>query len=272
MNEEGQAQRPQEGQTSPEQGVGEFSTAVEISRRVGSILDAVEAEAQRLREDARSEAADYLAQARQRADELVAERQRRIAEISDDLIAKSEAVVSRLEDAAPVRQGFENLVRALGDAAERLAYETGPGAGETGPSAYADVPPGAPPPPAQPVPGPLEPALDHPPPFEDPPADPGAPAAGFPPQPHPARAPSRPGWQNQGPPPAADPAGSGAWQDLDDARMEAIQMASTGGTRGAVREHLHRGLGAPEAGAILDEIFGPGSGEDARVPWTAGPR
>jgi ElaB/YqjD/DUF883 family membrane-anchored ribosome-binding protein len=88
--------------------------APEISRRVGSILDAVEREAARLREESREEAARYAESARRHVDGLVAERQHRIAELSDELIAKSEAVVARLDDAAPVRQGFENLVRALG--------------------------------------------------------------------------------------------------------------------------------------------------------------
>jgi ElaB/YqjD/DUF883 family membrane-anchored ribosome-binding protein len=88
--------------------------APEISRRVGSILDAVEREAARLREESRAEAARYAESARRHVDDLVAERQRRIAELSDELIAKSEAVVARLDDAAPVRQGFENLVRARG--------------------------------------------------------------------------------------------------------------------------------------------------------------
>jgi cell division septum initiation protein DivIVA len=102
----------------------EFAGAPEISRRVSAILDAVELEAQRLREEAREEAARYLEQAKVRADGLVAERQRRIAVVSDELLAKAEAVAGRLDDAAPVRAGFENLVRALGDAAERLARET----------------------------------------------------------------------------------------------------------------------------------------------------
>ena len=87
--------------------------APEISRRVGSILDAVEREASRLRDEAQAEAARYGENARRHADGLVAERQRRISELSDELIAKSEAVVARLDDAAPVRQGFENLVRQL---------------------------------------------------------------------------------------------------------------------------------------------------------------
>jgi hypothetical protein len=96
------------------------SLASEISLRVGAILDAVEREATRLRDEARADAAVYLEDARRRADSLVEQRRLRIAELSDELVAKSEAVVSRLEDAEPVRSGFENLVRALGDAAERL--------------------------------------------------------------------------------------------------------------------------------------------------------
>ncbi|KAA0274960.1 MAG: hypothetical protein EDQ89_01080, partial [Acidobacteria bacterium] len=99
--------------------------ASEISRRVAAVLDAVEREAGRLREEARIDAMRQLDDARRRADELVAERQRRIAAVSDELLSKSEAVVARLEDAEPVRAGFENLVRALGDAAERLAREAG---------------------------------------------------------------------------------------------------------------------------------------------------
>ena len=101
---------------------GEVSMA-EISRRVNAILDSVEHEAALLREQARSDAADCLEDARRRADSLVAERRQRIADLSDELVAKSEAVISRLDDAEPVRNGFENLVRALGDAAERLALE-----------------------------------------------------------------------------------------------------------------------------------------------------
>ena len=117
--------RPARTTIRPPRGPRTFGRApAEISRRVGSILDAVEREAQRLRAEAREEADRYLEDAQRRADDLVAERQRRIAALSDELIAKAEAVVGRLDDAAPVREGFENLVRALGDAAERLARET----------------------------------------------------------------------------------------------------------------------------------------------------
>ena len=115
MADEGKAPPPR-GSTPGPAGA-ELGSASEISRRVGSILDAVEREAARLRAEARQEAALYCDYAKRRADALVDERRRRIAEISDELVGKSEAVVSRLDEAAPVRQGFENLVRALGGAA-----------------------------------------------------------------------------------------------------------------------------------------------------------
>ena len=109
----------------------------------------------------------YLEDARLRADALVAERQRRIAVVSDELLAKAEAVVARLDDAAPVREGFENLVRALAVAAERLARETDGGSQ------------GQPPPPAR--------STEY------------APGRHFGGQPHPARAPSAPEARRTGP-------------------------------------------------------------------------
>ena len=307
MNEEEQAPPQQEAAFSS---VGpEPVAAPEISRRVGSILDAVEREAARLREEARVEAAGYLDNARRRADGLVAERQRRIGELSDELIAKSEAVIARLDDAAPVRQGFENLVRALGDAAERLAHEAEGSAGDfepppftagttqPAPDPYQPAPGQAAyaPPQRQPSPYPRPPAPPHSPyesyegspgpargysggqaygaepspqaPIPAQPAQPAQPAPGA----HPARTPSEPAWQGAGAQaqsPAADP-GDGGWRQQDDARMVAIQMAASGATRGGVREHLHRALGLSDTASVLDEVFGPGTGEDARVPWTS---
>ncbi len=268
----------------------EPALASEISRRVGAILDAVEREAARLREEAQADAARYVEEARRRADALVVERQRRIAELSDDLMAKSEAVVARLEDAAPVREGFEHLVRALGDAAERLSEEADAEPSEFAPPPYssstaaepryASAPPEQPeasPPPAMPPP-----AVPTP-----PPASPYAPPATSPPvagtfeeQPHPAQAPASAGFAaGDGripsqqpapvrPPPGAAPAPRATWRELDDARMVAIQMATAGSTRAEVRDHLQRALGIVDPNRTLDEIFGPGSSEEQRVPWT----
>lgn len=156
MNDEGQTEPEKGVDPAPGEAAGLPGEASAISRRVGDILDAAELEAQRLRDDARAEAAAHLDQARRLADDLVAERRRRIADVSDELLRKSEAVAARLDDAAPVRQGFENLVRALGSAAERLARDA-----RSGPTDFAPQPPPPPPepqrpagPPAPPDPGP----------------------------------------------------------------------------------------------------------------------
>jgi hypothetical protein len=232
--EEGPALRSDE--LAPQSDVD--SMVPEISRRVGTILDAVESEATRIREETRAEAAQYLEEARRQADALVEARRRRIAQLSDELITKAEAVVTRLDDAAPVRAGFENLVRTLGDAAERLAEE-------------AENP-------ADPLPP--------------------APTAADPLAPNGRTAPAPAVAADRGEP-APVGAGEQAWStsfagapvrsDLDEVRTVAIQMAAGGGTRGDVREHLHRSLGVSEATGILDEVFGAGSGEQDRVPWTA---
>jgi hypothetical protein len=268
---------------------GDPGIAPEVSRRVSSILDAVEREAAHLRGEARDEAAQYLEYSRQRADELVAERQRRIAALSDEIIAKAETVIGQLDDAAPVRAGFESLVRALGDAAERLSREADAGRSEFQPTAFEPAPTPAPPAPAYsppaytppPVPPPA-PAY-APPPVQQPPATTQAPMAQPPayvaPQPPVAPAQTPPASvQAPVPPPTAPLAPDGqeqgqeSWQGVDDGRLVGIQMAAAGRTRGQVRDYLHNQLGLGETRHILDEIFGEGSAEDARVPWTAFPR
>ena len=202
-----------------------------------------------------------------RADGLVAERQRRIAAVSDELLAKAEAVVGRLDDAAPVRDGFENLVRALGDAAERLARETEVRGGAFEPEPFHEVA-YAPARPEEPAAAPVS-ATARPSGFAQParPPEPATetrpPAQPSPAQPHPARAPSSA---------PSRPSPPSNWRQIDDARMVAIQMATTGATRAGVREHLNHALGIVDTAAILDEIFGAGTGEDAQVPWTATPR
>lgn len=218
-------------------------SGAEISRRLGSVLDAVEEEAARLRAEARAEAAAYLEQARHRADGLVAERQRRISELSDELLAKSESVVARLDDAGPVQHGFESLVRALGNAAERLAAEA-----ESSATDFRPPPFGA---------GAA---------YQPPPAAGGGPGTNAQPRP-PVQGPAglhSPARRGPGAR-AADPA-------LDEARVVAIQMAASGATRGGVRERLLSGLGFGDPDGVLDAVFGPGSGEDARVPWIPGRR
>lgn len=285
MTDSNPAQDPQR----PNPLAGDSGIAPEVSRRVSSILDAVEREAAHLRSEAREEAAQYLEYSRQRADELVAERQRRIAALSDEIMAKAEAVIGQLEDAAPVRAGFESLVRALGEAAERLSHEAAGSGAEFRPPAFNEPPPS--PPPAY-TPPPVSPTY-APPAYSPPPVPPAAtppPAPAYtPPQPQPQVPPAY-AYQNPPPaqapgarapvPPAAPPPGTDtgsesgleSWQGVDDGRLVGIQMAAAGRTRGQVRDYLHNQLGLGETRNILDEIFGEGSAEDARVPWTAFPR
>ena len=90
-------------------------------------------------------------------------------------------------------------------------------------------------------------------------------------QPHPARSPSIPGWEENPPQPASPPSAPG-WRDLNEAKMTAIQMATSGATRGGGREHLERARNIKDATSILDEVFGTGSRDDARVPWAGGSR
>ena len=275
MDDEGQSSPPQEGSGPSESGTEGSGGAAEISRRVAAILDAVEREAQKQREEARAEAAAYLERATRTADELVADRKRRISELSDELVRKTEAVVSRLDDAAPVQQGFESLVRALGYAAQRLSDEALSRPTGVQPSSARHVP-GPQPPPYAPA-RPFEAAPQPPPRFpEPPPAGPadhlsyGTEAAqpGPGPQSHPARAPSTPGRQTPLPPGRE----AGGRAEVDDPRTVATRLAATGATRAEVRDHLHRALGMADATAILDEIFGAGTGSDALAPWSARPR
>jgi hypothetical protein len=209
----------------------------EVSRRIRPILEAVEREVARLRADARAEARRSMEDARRRADELVAERQRRISELSDELIARAESVLRRLEATEPVRAAFEDLVRALGDAAERVAHE----APEPRPSsAQPPTPPAAAPAPRRATP---------PPPV--PPSPPAAPEARRPASPdHPPRHRFRRG---------------------NGAQVVAIQMAAAGNTRADVESHIRESLGVEDPEPVLDEVFGPGTPGYARVEWARGP-
>jgi hypothetical protein len=237
---------------------------------VNDIVDAVEREATKLRQEAEQDAAQiryqaqeearrYVEQARRQSDEMVAQRMQRIQELSDALMARAEEVLERLEYAVPVKAGFENLVRALGETAERLASEEPAGYPEpTWEQARRDTAQQQPPaaeyaPPPEPATGP-------------PPASPQFAQPGTPPAAEPSAPPSSaPGADPAAAPP---PAGSQAssWQQLDDYHRIAIQLAASGSTRGEVEAQLADAPG-PARTSVLDEIFGIGSPAETRVPW-----
>lgn len=84
------------------------------------------ADAARIRAEAEREAAAYVDAARRRADAFAEARIARLRELSDRLIATAETVERRFEDAAVVKRQLDDLVTALGAAAERAARDTGP--------------------------------------------------------------------------------------------------------------------------------------------------
>ena len=83
----------------------------------------------------RHEAEEYADAARRRADAFAEARIRRIRELSDRLIATAETVDRRFGEALSVKEQLDDLVAALGAAADRVAREAR--------SAVPDAPPEA---------------------------------------------------------------------------------------------------------------------------------
>jgi hypothetical protein len=172
--------------------------ASEVSRRVSSILDVVEREAAALRQEAKDEARRYMEYARRRADGLVAERQREIAELSGQIMERADRILRQLDEAEPVRAAFADLVRSLGDAADRLARETGDGNAFV-PPAFHEAPPAPPPMPTPSVAHPppqVAPAVSTPPPGMREPdkygSEPASERPSWPSSPHPPFSPEHP--------------------------------------------------------------------------------
>jgi hypothetical protein len=101
---------------------------------VNAMVAAVEREAAEMRREAEAgirarweaieiDAARHLDEARRVADRLVAERQRRIAALSDGITGRAQALTAGLEDAERVRAQFDSFVRALSEAAATVAAD-----------------------------------------------------------------------------------------------------------------------------------------------------
>jgi vacuolar-type H+-ATPase subunit H len=225
--------------------------APDLAHRMTSMLSAVEREADRLLEEARVQAEQQVELARRQADGLVAERQRRISELSDELIERTQSLLDRLDETAPIRESFDRLLQALGHAADRLAFEISSEEGVRPPeqaSASAPPPPAATPPPPPPPVSEPEPEVAAPPPE--------------------AVDPTR--VRQLRPPMVPPPVPTGQDPQLvQQARQAAIQMAAAGTTRSQVATHLRASLGFTDPDPLLDEIFGAGTADDARVPWAA---
>jgi hypothetical protein len=217
----------------------EASVASEVTERVHAIITAAENVANAIRHDvaqeaevrrreAEAEAQRYLEEARRKADVLAADRARRMAELSDTIIERTEALLGRLDGAEDVKRQLESLVRALGEAAEGLAPEV-ERLGEPGDEG------------GQPFPRWRERVEET------------------------AQAATES--LDRGPvvpPPDAHGVEGGAGE-FDDARLVAFQMAVAGGTRAEVAEHLSQAYDVVRPDTILDDVFGKGTPGDHRV-------
>jgi hypothetical protein len=105
---------------------------------VNTMIGSVEREAAEIRRDAEkgirerwraveAEAGRYLDDAKRVADGMVAERQQRIGRLSDGLIERADSLTRGMDEAERVRRQFDDFVRALSEAASRIAREPGGG-------------------------------------------------------------------------------------------------------------------------------------------------
>jgi hypothetical protein len=283
---------------------GEHELASEVSERIRGIISSAEAAANAVRHEAEQraqsrrriaeeEAERIVGDARANADALLAERIRRISELSDGIVERGESIVAQLERAEEVRAQLQRLADSLGETAEGLAQELGdeapvargaaavaepPAKVHGDPLAEATVVPVAEPEPkpaAEPEPAAEtepEPAAEEPEPEDEPEAE---------------VAPLRDADE-----PVVEAAASievvdiveqrrGALRDQEpeaaedrrepdeqlSARLVALQMAVAGGNRGEVAEHLRRTFDVGDLAGILDDVFGTGTDADKRVVW-----
>ena len=102
---------------------------------IASMIDAVEHEAAAIRREAEegirarwlqveSDAQRHLEEAARVGEGIVAERQQRLAELSEQITSRAEAVAAGLHDAERIRTQFEAFVRALSLTAGRIAQES----------------------------------------------------------------------------------------------------------------------------------------------------
>src|SRR4051794_20008364 len=235
--------------------------ASEVAERIRSVIGAAEAAAGAVRHEAEQQAATrrraaedearrLIEDAKRDAQALLEERIRRINEMSDSIIERSEKVLARLDRAEEVRRELQTMVDELGHTAARLAREVAEDEAAAAPEPAA-APPAAPEP---------EPVVPEP----EPEAEESAPSLRV-----------------------AEPAGEAETEsnitDLlshpadrtraeeDDqllgARLVALQMAVAGGNRGEVEAHLIRAFDLPNPQSILDDVFGRGTDSSKRVVW-----
>jgi hypothetical protein len=128
---------------------GDFAAlAPELTKRIDAILDGVQQEADKMLEEARSETRQKVEAETSEAEDPLAERRRRLAELSETLIERTESLVAKHEETELVRESFGRLLRALSEAADEVATEVAasasPSPEQPAPAPPAPAPPTAP--------------------------------------------------------------------------------------------------------------------------------
>ena len=313
---EGEARDLDELERASQTAGGEHELASEVSERIRAIISSAEAAANAVRHEAEQRAAvkrrladeearRIVEDARRDAEAYLAERIRRISELSDAVVERGEGIVMRLDRAEEVRRQLQGLADALGESAEELTRELGGSAAapdrRATPEAIAAEEPRAAAAPAATV----EPAAA--------PATTGTSAAT-----ESAGTEAASGAATRdaasttdASPAAAEPEASTSSEIADDptigeladttsaedeadrdgaeivelvkgepdergprepdeqlsARLVALQMAVAGGKRDEVETHLRRTFDLGDVGQILDDVFGEGAQSGKRAGW-----
>lgn len=82
-----------------------------------------EREAAAIRAQAEADATAIVSEARERADAFAQARIERVRELTDRLVATAENVERRFGDALGIKDQLDDLIGALGDAAQRAAHD-----------------------------------------------------------------------------------------------------------------------------------------------------
>lgn len=293
---------------------GEHELASEVSERIRAIISSAEAAANAVRHEAEQraqvkrrladeEARRIVEDARRDAEAYLAERIRRISELSDAVVERGEGIVMRLDRAEEVRRQLQGLADALGESAEELTRELGgaaapdrratPEAIAAEPAAAAEASPAA----AEPSGTGTEPSAAA---EASPAAADASPAAAEPSGTATTDAASAAEVSTEAEiaddptvGELADVASADAGFDDDDrdgaeivelvkepaergprepdeqlsARLVALQMAVAGGKRDEVEVHLRRTFDLDDVGQILDDVFGDGAQAGKRAGW-----
>jgi hypothetical protein len=112
---------------SAERAAYEFRRQVEAAAadEADNLRQAAEAEVRRIRQEAATQAAEYLQDSRRIVDEFAAQRIAHISAVTDKLIEQTEQVHRGFAHAEVVRRQIYDLIASLGASAEAIAREAG---------------------------------------------------------------------------------------------------------------------------------------------------